>query len=137
MNKLVRMMIFAVCFCSVPVWGMREAGAVAGLSSIGPAPASEWVSYAEGMTTNAVIVNSTAYAIDLLNNQLVTFETDNVSTWTVVGPVPDKSFYAGDFLQFDISFAQYISAAKTNSEVEVIKRCCIQVNHNTAVGEKK
>jgi hypothetical protein len=57
---------------------------------------------------------STAFAIDVTANQLVTFDAENPTGWTVIGATANKGFYAGDFLNGDTSKLYAISYFEKN-----------------------
>jgi len=86
MKKLWQGFVIAVCFFCAMYAGMRQAHA-----------------------------GTIAYALDISNNQLVTFNTDDPIVWAVIGPTAAaKEFYAGDFRNGDNSTLYAISRSENN-----------------------
>jgi hypothetical protein len=57
---------------------------------------------------------TTACAVNISDNQLITFNTDNPASWAVIGSTAAKEFYAGDFLDGDNTTLYAISRAENN-----------------------
>lgn len=111
MKKVLQVMVVAVCFCFALAAGTSQAAAPSSgrASKIVPpvfeAPAS----------INQPMAGSNAYALEASpGSNLVRFNTDDPTVWTVIGPVTNRQFFAGDFLNGDNSTLYAISYSENN-----------------------
>src|SRR4030042_5575494 len=84
-------------------------------ANLGRAPNVPMLSGKAAAQAVGMLVGSSAYAVEVYPGyNLVRFNADKPSNWTLVAPEPDNQYFAGDFINADFSTLYVIDYGTTS-----------------------